>query len=96
MTRELQRGSLGGDPLGALTRSDVHTCQRKCRCVPLSHLPQWNRCGWTTIGPVLEVRIVKILEDYGIEIAIPSIAKPANTSRCDMKEEQGVFSEWNS
>ena len=36
--------------------------------------------GGTTVGPVLEVPIVKILEEYEIEIAIPSIAKPANTS----------------
>ena len=34
----------------------------------------------TFIGPVLEVQIVKILDGYGIEIAIPSIVNPANTS----------------
>ena len=33
----------------------------------------------TIIGPVLEVHIVKILDGYGIEIAIPSLVKPANT-----------------
>ena len=33
----------------------------------------------TIIGPVLEVQIVKILVGYGIEIAIPSIVKLANT-----------------
>ena len=34
----------------------------------------------TIIGPVLEVQIVKILDGYGIEIAIPSIDNPVNTS----------------
>ena len=34
----------------------------------------------TIIGPVLEVRIVKILDEYGMEVAIPSIVRPVNTS----------------
>ena len=29
----------------------------------------------TVMGPVLEVHIVKIIDGYGIEVAIPSIAK---------------------
>ena len=34
----------------------------------------------TLFGPVLEVQVVKILDGYGTEIAIPSIDKPAYTS----------------
>ena len=34
----------------------------------------------TIIGPVLEVHIVEILDEYGIEVAIPSIANPTFTS----------------
>ena len=34
----------------------------------------------TIIGPVSEVYIVKILDGYGIEVAIPSIAYPMDTS----------------
>ena len=34
----------------------------------------------TIIGPVWEVQIVKILDGYGIEVAIQSIADPVNTS----------------
>ena len=32
----------------------------------------------TSIGPVIEVHIVKILDEYGLEVAIPSICKPGN------------------
>ena len=32
----------------------------------------------TVMGPVVEVRIVKIIDEHGIEIAIPSIARLAN------------------
>ena len=42
---------------------------------PLAAIPEG-----TIIGPVLEVHIVKILDGYGIEVAIPSIANPANTT----------------
>ena len=34
----------------------------------------------TIIGPVLEVQVAKTLYGYGIEVAIPSIVNPANTS----------------
>ena len=34
----------------------------------------------TIVGPVLEVHIVKILDEYGIEVAIPSIANSPYTS----------------
>ena len=34
----------------------------------------------TTVGSILEVHIVKILDGYGIEVAIPSICKPGDTS----------------
>ena len=34
----------------------------------------------TMIGSVLEVHIVKILNRYGMEVAIPSLANPMNTS----------------
>ena len=32
----------------------------------------------TSIGPVIEVHIVKILDDYEVEVAIPSICKPGD------------------
>ena len=34
----------------------------------------------TTIGPIAEVHIVKILDEYGLEVAIPSICRPGDTS----------------
>ena len=34
----------------------------------------------TIIGPVIEVHIVKILDEYGTEVAIPSICRPKDTS----------------
>ena len=34
----------------------------------------------TVVGPVLEVHIVKIVDGYGIEVAIPSVAHPVDTS----------------
>ena len=34
----------------------------------------------TTIGPVLEFHVEKIVDGYGIEVAIQSIANPENTS----------------
>ena len=32
----------------------------------------------TIIGPVIEVHVVKILDGYGLEVAIPSICKPGD------------------
>ena len=43
----------------------------------------------TTIGPVLEVHFVKILDGYGIEVAIQSIAHP-------YIQRNRAFCEWNS
>ena len=34
----------------------------------------------TLVGPVLKVHVVKILDGYGIEVAIPSVAHPMKTS----------------
>ena len=45
----------------------------------------------TTIGPVWEVQVVKILDGYGIEVAIPSIANPANTSYVVISRETKRF-----
>ena len=36
--------------------------------------------GWKIIGPVIEVRIVKMLEEYGLEISIPFTFNPIETS----------------
>ena len=41
----------------------------------------------TIIGPVLELHIVKILDGYGIEFAIPSIANPTYTSYAGISRE---------
>ena len=45
----------------------------------------------TIIGPVLEVRIVNILDGYGIEVAVPSIINPANTSYVVISRETERF-----
>ena len=42
---------------------------------PLAAIPEG-----TIVGPVLEVHIAKILEEFGIEVAIPSIANSTYTS----------------
>ena len=34
----------------------------------------------TIIGPISEVHIVKILDEYGLEVAIPSICKPGDVT----------------
>ena len=47
--------------------------------------------GGTTIGPVVEVRNVKNVEEYGIEIANPSIDKPANASYVVLSRETQRF-----
>ena len=45
----------------------------------------------TTIGPVLEVHIVEILDGYGIEVAIQSISNPENTSHVVITREAERF-----
>ena len=45
----------------------------------------------TIIGPVLEVHIVKILDGYGTEVAIPSNADPVNTSYVVISRETERF-----
>ena len=45
----------------------------------------------TTIGPVLEVHIVEILDGYGIEVAIQSIWNPENTSHVVIVREAERF-----
>ena len=47
----------------------------------------------TIIGPVLEVQIVKILDGYGIDVAIPSLVSPANTSYVVISRETERFFE---
>ena len=46
----------------------------------LNHESMQQFLGETNIGPGIEVRIVKILEEYGLEISIPSIVNPCETS----------------
>ena len=41
----------------------------------------------TIIGPVLEVHLVKVLEEYALNFSIPSICKPGDTSRCDIQRD---------
>ena len=45
----------------------------------------------TIIGPILEVRIVKIHGEYGIEVAIPSIANSTYTSYVVISREAERF-----
>ena len=45
----------------------------------------------TIIGPVLEVHVVKILDEYGTEVAIPSIANPTYTSYVVISREAERF-----
>ena len=60
-----------------LTRTTVLGSIRVCRICTLSRVNPHSRAfaaipGGTIIGPVIEVQIVKILDQYGLEIAIPS------------------------
>ena len=45
----------------------------------------------TIIGPAIEVHIVKILDEYGIEVAIPSICRPKDTSYVVISSETERF-----
>ena len=45
----------------------------------------------TLIGPVFEVRIATILDGYGIEVAISSVAHPMNTSYVVISRETERF-----
>ena len=45
----------------------------------------------TTNGPVLEVYFVKKIDRYGIEVAIPSVANPMNTSYVVISREEERF-----
>ena len=45
----------------------------------------------TTIGPVLEVHIVEILDGYGMEFAIQSFSNPENTSHVVIAREAERF-----
>ena len=38
--------------------------------------PKTKALAGTTIGPITEVHAVEILDEYGLEVAIPSICKP--------------------
>ena len=44
----------------------------------------------TTIGPVIEVRIVKVLEECAIEISIPSIVNPVNILCVDIQRNRAL------
>ena len=45
----------------------------------------------TIIGPVWEVHIVNIIDGHGIEVAIPSIANPTDTSYVVISRETERF-----
>ena len=45
----------------------------------------------TIVGPVLEVHIVKILDGYGIEVDIPSVEIPLDTSYVVISRETNRF-----
>ena len=63
-----------------------HTCAENTLVLGPSHKP--NRLGTisagTIIGPISEVLVVKILDECGVEVAIPSICKTWRRDlRCD-------------
>ena len=45
----------------------------------------------TSIGPVIEVHIVKILDEYGLEVAIPSLCKPGDITYVVISRETERF-----
>ena len=45
----------------------------------------------TSIGPVIEVHIVKILDGYGLEVAFPSICKPGDITHVVISREAERF-----
>ena len=53
---------------------------------PLGAIP-----GGTIIGPIEEVHVAKILDEHGIEIAIPSICKPGGVAYVVISRETERF-----
>ena len=53
---------------------------------PLGAIP-----AGTFIGPISEVHIVKILDEYGLEVAIPSICKPGDVTYVVISRETERF-----
>ena len=47
--------------------------------------------GGTLMGPVIEVQIVKILDQYGLEIAIPSLNERERTSYVMISRQKSRF-----
>ena len=45
----------------------------------------------TSIGPVIEVHVGKILDEYGLEVAIPSICKPGDITYVVISRETERF-----
>ena len=45
----------------------------------------------TIIGPISEVHIVKIVDEHGIEIAIPSICKPGDVTYVVISEKPSAL-----
>ena len=60
-----------------------------------SSLPQAKPSGTipagTMAGPICEVYIVKILDEYGLEVAIPSICKPGDVTYVVISRENERF-----
>ena len=46
---------------------------------------------FTIIGPISEVHIVNIVDEYGIEIAVPSICKPGDVTYAAISRETERF-----
>ena len=67
----------GEDGWGQITLlCRVYVCSRAVpQTKPLGAIP-----AGTIIGPISEVHIVKILDEYGLEVAIPSICKPGDVT----------------
>ena len=67
--------------------AEKYTCSRVFpQAKPLGAIP-----AGTIIGPITDSHIVKILDDYGMEVAIPSICRPGDVTYVVISRETERF-----
>ena len=71
-----------------LYAEETHFFRSYPKAIALAAVPEG-----TILGPVFEVHFVKIIDGYGIEVAMPSIAFPANTSYVDIQRDRAFLNE---
>ena len=65
-----------------------HSCAENMFVLESFHEPF---SAGTIIGPISEVHIVKILDEYGLEVAIPSLCKPGDVTYVVISRETERF-----